>query len=198
MTVLGKELVVRLLAGLLTLSMPAATSASATLLVNGSGQLVGANGVNVGGTLYNVAFEECEFGISPSCNPFFTTDAAAQLAAQALLDQVLIDGAAGQFDSDPTKIFGCSNVAFCFVAVPYTLLNDTEAAFNSPTNAADSVTYTPFYWNGTTHGSGQLDYAVFARFSAVPELSTWAMMLLGFAGIGLATRRRAQPNLQFA
>ena len=194
---LGKALIVRLLAAIAALFVPAAASASATLLVNGSGQLVGATGVNIGGALYNVAFEECEFGVSASCNPFFTTDAAAQLAAQALLDQVLIDSAAGSFDSDPTKIFGCGNPAFCIVAVPYTLLNDTEGAYNFPA-AGDSVSNTPFYWNGFTHGSAQLDYAVFARFSAVPEASTWAMMLLGFAGIGFASRRRLRVPAQLA
>lgn len=194
---LGKAIVARLLAAVFALCMPAAASASATLLVNGSGQLVGATGVNVGGSLYNVAFEECEFGVSASCNPFFSTDAAAALAAQALLDQVLIDSPAGTFDSDPTKIFGCGNAAFCIVAVPYTLLNDAESAFNLPAGG-DSVENTPFYWNGTTHGSAQLDYAVFARFSAVPELSTWTMILLGFCGIGLAMRRRPRSTAQLA
>ena len=33
------------------------------------------------------------------------------------------------------------------------------------------------------------------QLQAVPEPSTWAMMLLGFGAIGLATRRRAQPRL---
>lgn len=36
--------------------------------------------------------------------------------------------------------------------------------------------------------------------SAVPEPATWAMLLLGFGGIGFAARRRkqAQPNLSYA
>ena len=35
--------------------------------------------------------------------------------------------------------------------------------------------------------------------SAVPEPSTWAMMILGFAGIGfLAYRRRGRPSFRFA
>ena len=33
------------------------------------------------------------------------------------------------------------------------------------------------------------------RTQAVPEPATWAMMLLGFAGIGFAMRRRRQPTL---
>ena len=34
------------------------------------------------------------------------------------------------------------------------------------------------------------------NFSAVPEPGTWAMMLLGFAGIGVAMRRRREPALK--
>lgn len=38
----------------------------------------------------------------------------------------------------------------------------------------------------------------FQYVSAVPEASTWAMMILGFAGIGfLAYRRSSKPGLQF-
>jgi hypothetical protein len=43
--------------------------------------------------------------------------------------------------------------------------------------------------NGTT-------YHLFSGVSAVPEPSTWAMMILGFAGIGFMTyRRRSKPAL---
>ena len=34
--------------------------------------------------------------------------------------------------------------------------------------------------------------------AAVPEPATWAMMLVGFAGMGLALRRRSRFNVQFA
>jgi len=37
---------------------------------------------------------------------------------------------------------------------------------------------------------------VFAATSAVPEPSTWAMMILGFAGVGFtAYRRKSKPAL---
>jgi len=35
-----------------------------------------------------------------------------------------------------------------------------------------------------------MSYKLTYFYSAVPEPSTWAMMLIGFAGIGLAMRRR--------
>jgi len=39
------------------------------------------------------------------------------------------------------------------------------------------------------------DFVVWAVVHAVPEPSTWAMMLLGFAGIGMAVRRQRKPAL---
>jgi hypothetical protein len=51
---------------------------------------------------------------------------------------------------------------------------------------------------GVTNTSNVLGtYAGNFNFAAapVPEPATWAMMLLGFAGIGLAIRRRRQPVL---
>jgi PEP-CTERM motif len=35
----------------------------------------------------------------------------------------------------------------------------------------------------------------FSAQSAVPEPATWGLMLLGFAGIGMAMRRRRRPAL---
>jgi hypothetical protein len=51
---------------------------------------------------------------------------------------------------------------------------------------------TDFTGNGTT-------YHLFSGVSAVPELSTWAMMILGFAGVGfMAYRRRKGGTLALA
>ena len=46
--------------------------------------------------------------------------------------------------------------------------------------------------------NGEMD-GLFGALSAVPELSTWAMMLLGFAGVGfMAYRRKSKPALMAA
>jgi hypothetical protein len=189
----------RIAAAVLALSLPSVTS-GATLLVNGSNQLTGATGVNIGGSLYNVSFQECDIGsggFSAGCTPFFTTQAGAGLAAQALLDQVLIDGAAGAFDTHPELTFGCSDLIQCIVAVPYNFTADTMAAFNDAPPATDSAGYAPFYWNSFAHGTTPLNGAVFASFTpSVPEPATWAMMLLGFGAIGASMRRR--PRLATA
>lgn len=39
------------------------------------------------------------------------------------------------------------------------------------------------------------DFVVWAVISALPEPSTWAMMLMGFAGVGLAVRRQRKPAI---
>ncbi len=46
--------------------------------------------------------------------------------------------------------------------------------------------------------NGERD-GLFGSISAVPELSTWAMMILGFAGVGfMAYRRKSKPALMAA
>jgi len=52
-----------------------------------------------------------------------------------------------------------------------------------------------FFFAGSPNGA--TSSATFS-FAAVPEPATWAMMLLGFAGIGVAMRRRKQTAPQLA
>lgn len=49
-------------------------------------------------------------------------------------------------------------------------------------------------FSGTTTGGGG-EAGTLSFFAAVPEPATWAMMLVGFAGIGMAMRRRRRPFL---
>ena len=81
------------------------TSANAaTLSVDGAGILTGATDVDVGGSLYDVYFMDgtCN-SLFNGCSEFMFTDyASAGLAAQALLDQVLI----GVYDTDPNMTNG--------------------------------------------------------------------------------------------
>jgi hypothetical protein len=53
---------------------------------------------------------------------------------------------------------------------------------------AFSANAEPFLVGNITHG----DLEVSLRLPATPEPSTWAMMILGFAGIGFATYRRSR------
>jgi PEP-CTERM motif-containing protein len=65
-----------------------------------------------------------------------------------------------------------------------------------PTFTANGVMPTGFFTNddGSTGTIRYIDGG-FAAVSAVPEPSTWAMMLIGFAGIGLVAYRRQRRAL---
>jgi len=46
---------------------------------------------------------------------------------------------------------------------------------------------------------GPIDYQLVANISPIPETSTWAMLLIGFAGIGfMAYRRKSKPAFMTA
>ena len=88
--------------------------------------LVGANGVNVGGTLYDVEFRNAPgdscIGLFTGCDQptdfVFQTESLARAASQALLDQVFTDSALGNFDSEPALTQGCTNSSLCAAATP--------------------------------------------------------------------------------
>ena len=54
---------------------------------------------------------------------------------------------------------------------------------------------TPGTFSLTTQGNGLVQTTFSASTAAVPEPATWALMLLGFGGIGMAMRRRRRPAL---
>jgi hypothetical protein len=63
------------------------------------------------------------------------------------------------------------------------------------TTPGDTYVYTFNYWNNTA-GFAAAPSKLVVTAASVPETSTWAMLLLGFAGLGLAMRqaRRAAAS----
>jgi outer membrane lipase/esterase len=77
------------------------------------------------------------------------------------------------------------------------LVNVTDAC-GAPSNACDPATAE--YWDGI-HPTAAAHMLIADAFlaEAVPEPSTWAMLILGFAGIGfMAYRRKSKPALMAA
>ncbi len=113
----------------------AATSQATVIFnVNATGQLVGAQNVDVGGTLYDVAFVDgtC-IDLFTGCDDLsdfdFNTEADAFAAGQALLDQVFVDNITGQWDSEPETIFGCLDPSECQTVLPFGFADFSSAFF---------------------------------------------------------------------
>ncbi len=121
---------------ILTLSLVSSSAFAATLNVVG-GQLLGASGVDVGGTLYNVDFHDgtciALFNGCDEVSDFtFQTEESALLASQALLDQVFLDGVAGSFDSFHLLASVCfEEESDCTIITPYGFSEDGSEDYDA-------------------------------------------------------------------
>lgn len=114
--------ILKFIAALVAVVVPIA-SHSATLEVNGEGQLTGATGVNVDGSNWDVVFSDGAWDFSDGTGLPASTKAGADLFGQALLDQVFLDSALGLFDSDPETTNGCENLNSCSIFIPYLVVD---------------------------------------------------------------------------
>jgi hypothetical protein len=184
-----------LIASALALSVSA--PASAVVLNIQNNILMGATGVDVGGTLYDVSFID---GILGENITAFTTQQTAYRASQALLSQVFT----GNFDSLQSFTNGCGSTTGCATYTPYGFTSasgvyvGTAYVFNSNINTSDSYTYGSFPSTRTTVSNPLSNIArwslstpaVSAVTTAVPEPETYAMFLAGLGLMGFASRRK--------
>ena len=191
------------LVGLAMMGM--AGTANATLIVAGDGTLLGATDVLVDSTLYDVEFVDGScFDLFDGCDELsdfdFTDEATALLAAQALLDQVMV----GIYDLDPELIFGCGDVRLCQTLTPYALSN-TDAAvvddrlfqFATAANFDDGVSFDRISVStgmSITFDTANVATINLARFTVVPEPSTLLLFGVGLAGLAVIRRRRRKLN----
>lgn len=198
--------VARLLLALSCLTLLASATASPILLIDASGILTGANNVNVSGRLYDVRFTDGScVALFHNCTVFqFFNNKDADVAAQALLDQVFVDSAAGTFASRPDLISGCSDPTVCFVLIP----NVFNEFYNYAYGSAAVVAFgdSNFTQGLGTFGSPPMDdlvsivnstYAVFqasALQAEIPEPGSIALTGLAMAALSLARRRKASAQ----
>jgi hypothetical protein len=130
------------------------------------------------GTLFNDTFT-------------FSIGGGSTASADAQLSTILLSTGTGNvsFTCDTCSIY-LDNPANAFVET----LSGTQDAFAlAPMLLAPGITHTIFVNGQLLSTSGS--YAGTVNVAAVPEATTWAMMLLGFGAMGFAIRRRRRPVL---
>ena len=110
----------------------------------------------------------------------FFTDLIATGSATFTLDQSLFSSFVDRFD----HCTGASALGIC--------------ASNGITYIFPDVTPAGSSWAVVGGTDTRAHYTLRYVFAPVPEPATWAMMLLGFAGIGLAVRKRATARPEVA
>lgn len=168
---------------------------AATLTLDGSGRLIAAHGVLVGGTAYNVSFhDDTCIALFSGCDNdgdfAFHDSTGASVAAQALLDQVFLDLLVGTFDSHPERTLGCENAFSCTAFVPYAGDGASTAyggAVNATIQASDGVI------SGATSAANDLatvDNATWAVFTRVAASEPGTVGLTMLSLVALFARRR--------
>jgi hypothetical protein len=146
------------------------------------------------------------FTAGPSV-PTAITGATGLIAADPLLDPIPTTGpltvtGVSLDDGADNTIFalGHDNGDFSFQGITLITSGGEINLFTSP-SLVPGEGFTQACSSGCTPGGGfgnlgtfNIDYSITAISSAVPEPSTWAMMILGFFGLGFVAYRRKQQN----
>ncbi len=187
----------RTVALLLLLNIAPHVYASPIAVESGT-QLGGINGIDIGGTLYNVEFKEGSvFDIFGSTPVFDFNISSAGLASTALLN-TYHSLPNTSYDTDPTTTSGCSNIYLCNILTPYTISYLTEEYIfssqyeNRVTSLGDDRVFNvgiPSTYNTETTSASHVSY-VWADWSvaSVPEPESVVIFLLGLIGLGVCRK----------
>jgi outer membrane lipase/esterase len=144
------------------------------------------NELNLAGAQHIIVWDTPNLGRTPAVTAAGASALGTFLASS--MNAALAGVLAGEVDVSTFNIFGLDTSGFA---------NVTDAC--GAVAGANCNTYE--FWDGI-HPTAAAHMAIadaFVAVATVPEPSTWAMMILGFAGIGLlAYRRKSKPALMAA
>ena len=170
-----------------------ASMASASVTVTASSGLNSPNPLTTAGAVQNFAdgSSVIQFGIQPVPNPTFNASFTFTNTIAGVYNVVLQTSTTGVVFTSGALSGGSCAPSYCTIGG----LPGTNLALPAPVYLA-AATYTfAFGGNNSSTFQGSTLNGNVTITPAVPEAATWAMMLVGFGGIGLAMRRRRRPAL---
>ena len=176
-------------------AMATASMASAAVTVTASSGLTGVLGdpfANPGLVTNNAdGSSNIGFGMNPVSHPNFAGSFTFSNSIAGIYNITLGTSTSGvQFTSAVISGGACTALTCTLGGLPgqNLVLNGALLAANTAYTFSFGGTNSRTTTGGILTGNVSID-------PAVPEPATWAMMLLGFGGIGLAMRRRRRPAL---
>ena len=173
------------------------------LQINSSGELTGATGVEVDGLFYNVSLKQGScVELYAGCNPDdfpFQTESVAEDAANALIQNMFIDGPNGNFATDLNKITGCNpGVVGCSILIPVPHYGGDTPGIVRGTCIIIHPPSALFGGEGCGFGAADdraftdpgIVYAVFSPLATLPEPGTLTLLGLGIVVLVGACRKR--------
>ena len=176
-------------------------SANALLIIDGSGNLLGATDILIDGILYDVTFLDgtCAFvyGTCDGSTIFDFNDlSSAQAATAALRDQIFTPTFA-LFDDQPEFTSGCGFLFFCRTNIVFDATSTIASvtSFGNSNQEGLDVALDGFVFLSLLTDTSSDNIENFAKFTQIPEPSILALFATGLAGLGfMGGRRRVRPG----
>ena len=181
--------------------------ATPILNIDVNGQLTGATGIDINGSLFDVEFLKgtCSglfAGCDESSDFFWTTQSEAIDASNALGNQIF-NSLNPIFNSSPELIYGCSSTLVCDIRSLYGFAfgsPNLTAAYNYSVRGGENLVQPWLFERVTEIASPIVSYAWWSAATVkpgpnpVPAPQTLGLFLLGV--FGLVINRNKKPNIQ--